>query len=785
MAIQIVITKTFTDASVRVPQEIRSRLMLSISSFFNNPLSMGLHQEKLKGTKTDYYSMKVNDNYRIIYFRPDKGGIVFLLYVDKHDNAYHWADTHTIDINVNGGIQVYGDPPAVSMRDASGQSHPVARLFSLSDEDFQFFHVPKEYVEMLRAKVFTAKQLLGFKQYLSEETYHSLEQIVNGFDIEEEKAFYKEYTAVITPPPVPEPIYKAYGDEDLAKLGVPIEYLSMIKAIRTASELSSVQEKLPEDAVQNLYALKSGEPLEALIKRSVLGSKPTESFSDSLKNANSKQECALIESNDMLQQLLEMPMDKWRVFLHPEQRYMVERHYNGPARVLGGAGTGKTVITIHRAKYLARECKGSERVLVTTFSTTLADDITKRLEMICSQAELEKITVSNVDTIARNVAKAGGIFVKYNIKGRDGKGQLDAAWEKAVSDSGKNLRFGWDFYAEEWQDVIQAQNIKSLQEYLDSPRNGRGKQRLDKKTREDVWTVFETYRKIMLSKNAADIDMAENLAVDICRKHPELCRYKSIIVDECQDLRSPAFRMLRALAGSQHQDDLFFAGDTRQKIYNGNASLSQCGIAVVGRSSQLKMNYRTTCEIYEAACKLQQGYQYDDIDSQINIGDKSVCIIHGDEPSLRGFYSFREEIDAVAENIRAKQRQGVPLAEMCIVARTNKLVERWREALETRDIPVYVLNRDQKDDKSIPAVRVATMHRVKGMEFQCMYIVSINADTVPLPIQIEKAYEDEELIESIMKQEANLLAVAMTRAKRYAWISYSGSPSELLSRLKE
>src|SRR5947209_8852768 len=84
-----------------------------------------------------------------------------------------------------------------------------------------------------------------------------------------------------------------------------------------------------------------------------------------------------------LQRALDFPWEKWTVFLHPEQRQWVERDYSGPARVSGSAGTGKTIVALHRAAHLAR-ANGNARVLLTTFSDTLAHALQTKLKRLLS-----------------------------------------------------------------------------------------------------------------------------------------------------------------------------------------------------------------------------------------------------------------------------------------------------------------------------------------------------------------------------------------------------------------
>lgn len=781
---QVLFSKVFSDASARLNKDIRSKVIKAINNFTSNPRAYGLHQEKLQTKDIDIYSMRVDDNYRIIYKRPNMEDLIVLLYVDQHDKAYKWAETHTCAISAAGAIQIYEAPEAAVRTDGTGTR--ISLLSKITDEQFRHVHIPQQYWEPLRTKVFFKRHLVGFKDILPEETYYFLEQVLNGFSIE---VALEEYDDLMEEPEIAIPVAKAffadYASEDLLILGVPDEYLTQVKSIKTMNELVSIQNKLPEDCVQYLYSLLNGEDIKSLITKAGRGNTPVDDddFGTASGNPGSGTSVVPVMSAEELEELMNMPMEKWRVFLHPEQRFMINRTFNGPARILGGAGTGKTVIIVHRARYLASHCGPDEKVLVTTFSKTLAEDISKRLSKICTKEELDKITIMNVDAVARDIltknTKLSIRYPGYNTYYK--KDIIEDAWMQAMNNAGI-MTYEIDFLEKEWQDIIQAQNITDLNGYLNASRAGRGKQ-LGASARTEVWSILEKYREYMTAKKWVDIDWAENMCTDICKENPNLCIYKSILIDECQDLRAPGYRMLRALAGPQHQDDLYFAGDSRQKIYSGKASLSQCGINVVGRSTQLKMNYRTTCEIYDAAYAIQRDFQYDDLDGQNNNGDRSICIMHGEKPQLKYFNTFETQMEGVIENIRKRQRMGFTLEEMCIVARRYQTVVKALSALKNAGIPTLMLANSQPDDKSIPGVRCATMHRVKGMEFECMYIIELNKEIIPPADEIAKAEGDEQTVNEILKREANLISVSMTRAKKFAWLSYSGQPSKLLASM--
>lgn len=764
------VANTFSDALTRLPKQVREKVGVAQSKFNSNRNQPGLNFEKIHAADDDIYSIRVNKDYRIICKCPSEDKDIFL-YVDKHDDAYEWARTHTCSEDINGIMTVHtATDPKITKIDGRLRS----RLSAFTDNDFEAIDVLPEYRELLRSKVFTKKHLLGFKDFLSDETYMVLEYVLEGGTKDEALSIYAGWLEDVIPvPDVQAPPLFNYPDLDIAYVGVPENLIELIKGCRTKEDFEHIQEKLPESVVQDLYALLDGESIEALKKKKASESKSiTDGDIESvLSSAGTKQGIVEIESEDEFAKLLDMPMEKWRVFLHPDQRHIVEADYNGPARVIGGAGTGKTVIIVHRAKALAAKCKNDEKVLVTTFSRTLADDISARLKSICNEKELSRIDVNTLDAIAYSMAPR---YIKYTD-------QLSIAWRKA-KEKAEYGTFKESFYISEWREVIQGQQIKTREEYRKALRTGRGDQRVDRAARDKIYDVMEYYKEYMIEKNWIDVEWAENECAEKLSKSKD-GKYKYILVDECQDFGAPALRLIRALAGNDHPNDLFLAGDARQRIYSGKTTLSSCGIYVRNRSTQLKVNYRTTREINNLSLKLQKGFNYDDLDNNPTDKDGNTSIRRGEAPRILFFEDMRDEVSAVIDDIQDKLDQGFRSSEICIVAKTNKICDFYENELINNDLIPLRLQQGQPDDRSMPGVRISTMHRVKGMEFDCMYAVSVNDGIMPYSWEYNNPNLDANARLDIRKKDANLLAVAITRARKTAWISSSGEPSMLLENL--
>lgn len=569
-------------------------------------------------------------------------------------------------------------------------------------------------------------------------------------------------------------------------LGAPKDLIPYIKSISDKETFYSSKDSLPSDVYENLSWIVEGFDPKEIIEMinddttdsSLDDAEPeqplpvTEDFSVALKNSESKKSFVVIDGEEELRRIMAEPLEKWRVFLHPTQRKIVKKNYKGSARVLGGAGTGKTVVAMHRAAFLASKLKDDEKILFTTFTANLAEDIKSNLRKICSIEDFRKIEVLNIDAWVTRFLSEVGFSAKIEYSE-----EIDKLWQKAVSMSASELEFSWEFYKDEWNRIVIPQEALSLEKYVKAKRTGRGV-RLDRKKRIEAWKVFETYIGLMKEEQIRDINMAMYECSKLFKTNGTKNRYAHIIVDEGQDFSDNAFRLLRTVAGDEKPNDIFIVGDSHQRIYNNYPTLSKCGINVRGRSSVLKINYRTTEETRRFAFALLNGISFDDLDESVDLGDKCQSLVHGEEPVVKCFSDANEELNYLAETISDLQDRCVPLKNICIVARTNQLVKDYSAQLTKRGYSVYQIKRSKADDLSHDGIRVATMHRVKGLEFQYVFIVSVNKRIVPLESAIDHSNPISE--KESYTAEKCLLYVALTRAQKRAFITCYGKKSDLL-----
>lgn len=573
------------------------------------------------------------------------------------------------------------------------------------------------------------------------------------------------------------PLYAEVPDAKLLQMGVPEKQLSMVRGIMSGADLAANKSAFPDDAYICLEFLANGEPIENVL--ALIDAEQTTVKADDLASAiasptlQTAQSFYVIHGQDELKHMLAAPLEKWRVFLHPEQRKIVNKQYAGPARVLGGAGTGKTVVAMHRAKWLASQLEGHEKLLFTTFTRNLVADIQGNLANICTPDELSHIEVKNLDAwLTDYLAQIDGS--PRVIYGKD----LTALWTEAIASAGTKLSFPAQFYPEEWERVVIAQNVQTLEDYLAASRKGRGST-LGRKQKVQVWDVMEEYRDLMHERGVWDIDTAMNEAAKMLATEDK-ARYEHVVVDEGQDFGDSAYRLMRALV-RPHDNDIFVVGDSHQRIYKHHPVLTRYGISVRGRGTKLRVNYRTTQETRQFAFAILEGIPFDDLDGGRISDEACHSLTHGAPPVVKKFDRESQEAKYLKQEIEALIQSGVDARDICITARTQKLVNNYMNVLADAGIRVCKIETSSPDDAQQDGVRVATMHRVKGLEFKYVFVAA--AHEIPTSKFRQAMHMQDPLTrEENLNGEKCLLYVALTRAQKGAYVTGYGKKFPLLEQ---
>jgi superfamily I DNA/RNA helicase len=391
---------------------------------------------------------------------------------------------------------------------------------------------------------------------------------------------------------------------------------------------------------------------------------------------------------------------------------------------------------------------------------------------------MRRIEVVNLDKWVSDFLRRNGYRHEIDYGKRSG-----ALWEKAMSMAPTDSSLPSSFYREEWERVVQPQGITGLDQYLKVSRVGRGV-RLSRKDRQSVWPVFEEYRLLLNEHALREVDDAMRDARLLLEGKQSTLPYQSVIVDEAQDMGAQAFRLVRTMvADGDRKNDIFIVGDGHQRIYRHKVVLSQCGINIRGRSRKLRINYRTTEETRRWAVGLLEGVSVDDLDGGKDDQKAYKSLLRGVDPEVKCLDSFAEEVDFITEYLKRMESQGGSPKETCLVARNNNLLKQYESSLSEKGLKTYRVRRSEPEDRSEPGLRMATMHRVKGLEFDRVIIAGVNDGIIPYRGAGSES-SDPVVQREAEWQERALLYVAATRARQDVLVTSFGKPSIFLAELK-
>ena len=575
-----------------------------------------------------------------------------------------------------------------------------------------------------------------------------------------------ETVAVDTPPALPSFLAR-FGRENLLDCGVPEDALGALDLISSDDELERLRGLLPQEAFEALSFLASGIPIEEV--KAAFADQPAvdpENFEAALAHPDSKRRFAPVTSQKELEEILDAPLEKWRVFLHPSQRRLVDREFRGPVKVLGGPGTGKTVVAMHRARYLSERLDIAGRVLFTTFTANLAENLNGIMQGFVSPAGLQRLDVMHLHNWLVRFLKTMGI--SFEVASND---EVNEFWRQAIASTGQS-KWPPSFLERELHDVVMTNDITTRDAYLTVSRRG-ARGALRRAERAQVWPVIEEYLKILNLNHKREWLMLIKEARQYLEANPQARPYGHVVVDEAQDFHPEDWKLIRALA-PVGPNDLFIVGDGHQRIYGRKVVLSRCGIDTRGRSSTLKLNYRTTHEIRSWATAMFEGRPVDDLDEGIENLKGYSSLLAGLPPEVHVFASEHEEAGFLVQLLGEAAENG-GLEGVCIVGRTRRFLEsRIYPVLDNADIPYVILQ--QGVEVHPGSVSVATMHRVKGLEFPTVVLAGAEEGLVPLTL---RDLQDDEVADH-EAQERALLFMAATRARERLIVMGTGKLSKFV-----
>lgn len=569
------------------------------------------------------------------------------------------------------------------------------------------------------------------------------------------------------------PLFASLSDETLLNYGVPPDWLT---AVRDATDktLLELADHLPGEASEALLELATGGTPRLRVEEpstSEMYAHMDMSIAP-FEHPDAQRRFRLVTNVEELERALDSPWDKWTVFLHPEQREWVERDYAGPARVSGSAGTGKTIVALHRAAFLARSQPDS-RVLLTTFSETLANALRTRLRRLLGNEPrlAERLEVYALDSIGERLFEQN--FGRPKIATRE----LVRRFIKEAAAEHAELKVSPGFLLAEWDELVDAWQLESWESYRDVKRLGR-KTRLPESRRAELWAIFDTVRKRLNAEGfVTKAGMFSRLAIQLSqRKRPP---FNHVVVDEAQDLSVAQLRFL-ATFGADQPNGLFFAGDLGQRIFQQPFSWKSLGVDIRGRARTLHINYRTSHQIRAQADRLLAP-EVSDVDGNVEERRGTVSVFNGPAPMVQIFDDQEGEIEAVGSWLAACGEEGVVPHEIGVFVRSDGELARARAAVSKAGLVFKVL--DDGVDTSHGQVSISTMHLAKGLEFRAVVVMACDDEIIPLQSRIEAVAEDSDL-EEVYNTERHLLYVACTRARDRLLITSVEPASEFLDDLK-
>lgn len=601
----------------------------------------------------------------------------------------------------------------------------------------------------------------------------SVNAATGGIEIRDEAELDRHLPGETTPPPASaDPLFAEFGDGTLTTLGIDAQVLSFARTVTDPAQLDAAKAFLPQTQWEVLFALAAGYSPEEVWSElgAAILDEPVDTDDLDAAILRSRDRVVLVEGPDELMNVFAYPFATWRVYLHPSQRTVVDAGYNGPARVTGGPGTGKTVVALHRAHRLAQ--RGDGKVLVTTFTSTLAENLQDGLDMLVDDEDAERrLEVIHVDKLAHRVFRA-----EHGAPHLLSSSDEEALWSELIARLG--LSFTPVFLAEEWRQVALAQRIDTADAYLAAKRVGRGRG-LGSVQRVHAWQAIDEFEKALADRGLRTHETVRREATRLLEATTDK-PYRHVVIDEAQDLSPDQWRLLRA-AVREAPDDMFIAGDTHQRIYQNRASFREVGVNVAGRSTRLNLNYRTTAEILGWSMGLLRGQPIDNMDGGLDSIAGCTSHVHGLPPRLHGTADIGAEAAFVAATVADWLAAGVAPAEIGIALRAKWFATKIEHALSKAGITsVRLVEAADADDD---AVRVGTMHRMKGLEFRCVCVAGVSAKQVPEPNAVTPVEDDQQTHNQDLERERCLLFVACTRAREELVVTWHGEASPFLTAL--
>ena len=815
------------DATAKDPS-LRAKIGPFISKLSTMTASSGLHLEPIRGARDRRVrTARVTDFYRAVLFELTADGeVVYVIHgIWPHDEAIKIAESVTVHVNprngitevVNVGDLICLDPRAVEEARRTAQAELAAAQREADELARETARIQAANAEARRRNEEAAR---GADAGSASTQAADTDPVDTGSQRGEGGAVAGTAVgaaavpgAVVVPSRDQAPVWPDGLTVEMLhdELGIDVRLGAAALAAQRESQLldlaSTARVSWQGEALLNLA---TGATIEEI--REDFGLRPSRDVAAEptdadliagLRTRAARSTFTWLESDEDLRRAIEgLSFAEWQLFLHPQQRALVERRANGPMRVSGGAGTGKTVIAVHRAVELAKRDKASgqePRILLTTYTRNLADDLRRQVAQLEPRLPFtEKLSepgvmVSGLDRVARMILQQAGARISPIAQAVIGqpRGRVltyprENVWQEVLTLMGDELPEGLrsaDFLESEYELIVLPQRVTTLKQYLRVRRPGRGVA-LDRSKRAAVWKAMERYRDRSADLGVTSFD--EQLALAAAWLDHEAALgtprpFRHVLVDEAQDLTPAHLQLLRALV-EPGPDDLFLAEDSHQRIYGKKITLSHYGIQVRGRSRRLTRNYRTTRQNLDVAFGILDPGTYEDMEGQAE-EHHYVSPRSGPEPLLLHATDRADELSKAAELLTVWLEQDRDSEDSAPESIAILVRDRYQRDAVVNGLAQHGIEARAVDREAAGRGRpvVMTMHRAKGLEFRKVLLFDVSRNAIPRSLR-DQQYSDADRDDALLR-ERSLLYVAATRARDQLAISWSGEASPLITAL--
>ncbi len=567
-------------------------------------------------------------------------------------------------------------------------------------------------------------------------------------------------------------IFENLDNEQLLSIGVPEDW---IEDILNADEETflNIAEHLPLEASEILLEVASGDiSFDQAVKLAQINTEQAnETNNHGFTHPAAERRFRIVQDSEELAIALEYPWEKWTIFLHPSQKKYVNQTFNGPARISGSAGTGKTIVAIHRAYSLSKK-HPKNKILLTTFNKTLANTMELKLRRLVGNdlAALDRIEVKHLESIAYD------LFKKVTNKQPNivSNSQLKFFFTKIIEETGvKDFSIG--FLIAEWEHIVDAWQLKRWEDYRDIKRLGR-KTRIGGSKREKLWEIFNNVWSVIEEQK---LNTWSSVFNHLSNREIKDFDFQNIIVDESQDISVGELKFLSSVVKNQN-DRLFFTGDLGQRIFRQIFSWKSLGVDVRGRSHSLKINYRTSHQIRKKADRLLPS-EILDLDENVENRKSTISLFNSPDPVISLEKTIEDENLLIKEWLINQVENRIKLPEIGIFVRSEDELIRAKNIIINSGFKPFKIS--EKFDFNEDAIHYGVMHLSKGLEYKSVAVIACDENIIPNQERMERVTDTSDL-EEVYDTERHLLYVACTRARENLLISGVLPGSEFLEDLE-